>query len=202
MCINFVSLTYWVTEHCCLLSYCCCWHCIPIICHSRLLCVTVIFRPAHPETWRPKNKSLHLFVSSSHVHFADDEAGIQGDSLKAARSGLGSAAGRGKGERGEFQEVWGRSFAGIMFVGCVWTPLGLLNVHLFNDSLVWVLVCPVWLFGFILARRVLSTICHFVISQQMFSDLCSLTIITYDPRYYIKNTIKDARIICNKLTSL
>ncbi len=39
------------------------------------------------------------------MHFADDEAGIQGDSLEAARSGLGSAAGRGKGERGELQEV-------------------------------------------------------------------------------------------------
>lgn len=103
----------------------------------------MIFRPTHPETWRPQNKSRHLFVSSSHVHFADDEAGIQGNSLEAARSGLGSAAGRGQGERGELQEVRGMSFAGIMFVGCVWTPLGLLYVHLFNDSLVWVLVCPV-----------------------------------------------------------
>lgn len=53
------------------------------------------------------------------MHFADGEAGIQGDSLEAARSGLGSAAGRGKGEGGELQEIRGRSFAGIMFVRCV-----------------------------------------------------------------------------------
>ncbi len=61
------------------------------------------------------------------MHFADDEAGVQGDSLEAARSGLGSAAGREKCERGELQEVRGRSFAGKMFVRCVWAPLGILN---------------------------------------------------------------------------
>lgn len=58
------------------------------------------------------------------MHFADGEAGIQGDSLEAARSGLGSAAGREKGERCELQEVRGRSFAGIVFVRCVWARLG------------------------------------------------------------------------------
>lgn len=83
----------------------------------------MIFRPTDPETWRPKNKSRHLFVFSSHVHFADDEAGIQGDSLEAARSGLGSAAGREQCERGELQEVRGMSFAGKMFVRCVWVSI-------------------------------------------------------------------------------
>lgn len=51
------------------------------------------------------------------MHFADDEAGVQGDSLEAARSGLGSAAGCGKSETGKLQEVRGRSFARIICLG-------------------------------------------------------------------------------------
>jgi len=59
------------------------------------------------------------------VPFADDEAGVQGDSLEAARSGLGSAVGCAKCEAGKLQEV--RGTVGALQGFSVWVPVAPLN---------------------------------------------------------------------------